>query len=331
MPREQRSGRTRWVVLGGLLAAAAAGGAWAYSSPAVQARYAAYRFHHAADDTRKAWADRLAALGDDGLPPLLGALKADDPAAVAALGKSLDALPDGDPRAVALAGRVLDSGAGPKATFALLPVVLKRTGTAHAERCRAAVAAALASPDASTRLAAVPLALHPAVNLRASVVPLLNAPEAEVRRAAMFAVGPASDGDPVVGDEELARWLHDPDAAVRAATHAALGSRGRTDAEIALAGRLTDPDATRRLAFAADLRFDDDDVRDPAPWLERLGHDTDPAVRVAAARVAVERKLSPTPWVDRLADADPDPTVRGVVGFWRGEATRGEVRAVSFP
>ena len=57
-----------------------------------------------------------------------------------------------------------------------------------------------------------------------STPPLLAAQEAEVRRAALFAVGPATDDDPVVGDEDLFRWLHDPDAGVRQGCHDALTS-----------------------------------------------------------------------------------------------------------
>ena len=60
---------------------------------------------------------------------------------------------------------------------------------------------------------------------------------------------------------------------------------------------------------------------DPEPWLERLSRDPDPAVRAGAARVAVEvaaeRRLPVPVWVARLADADPDPTVRRIAGFYR--------------
>jgi hypothetical protein len=162
--------------------------------------------------------------------------------------------------------------------------------------------------------------MHPGVNLRADLVSLLAAPEAEVRRAALFAIGPATDDDPVLGDEELFRWLHDPDAGVRQVCYAALTSRGRTDPEIALGRRLTHPDVRERLELLRDLRFDDD-VPDTEPWLERLSRDADPAVRAGAARVAVEyaaeKRLTVPVWVGRMADADPDATVRRIARQWR--------------
>jgi hypothetical protein len=65
-------------------------------------------------------------------------------------------------------------------------------------------------------------------------------------------------------------------------------------------------------------------LADPGPWLERLSHDPDPGVRAGAARVAVEvvvgRRLSVPVWVGRLADSDPDSTVRRVAGFYRAQA-----------
>jgi len=71
-----------------------------------------------------------------------------------------------------------------------------------------------------------------------------------------------------------------------------------------------------------DLRHDDD-VADPEPWLERLGRDPDPGVRAGAARVAVEladeRRVPAPVWVGRLADADPDATVRRVAHFYRSQ------------
>jgi HEAT repeat protein len=313
----------------GLAVVLAGAGAWAgFNRAALQAGYAAYRVRAAAtEDDRAKWADRLASYGDAGLPHLVGFVRSGDPAcgpaAAAALGRYLEGLPDGDPRAVTLAGQLLDAPPAAGATTAvleLIPAVLKRTGPAHAARCREVVAAGLRMPDPAARLLAVRLAMHPEVRMRADLVPLLSAPEPEVRRAALFAIGPATDADPVVGDEELFRWLHDPDAGVRKVCYDALVSRGRTEPEIAMGRRLTNPDPGERLRLLLDLRYDDD-VPDPEPWLERLGRDPEPAVRAGAARVAVEvaadRRLSVPVWVGRLADADPDPTVRRVAGYFR--------------
>ena len=186
------------------------------------------------------------------------------------------------------------------------------------------IAAGLAMPAVEDRLLAIRLAMHPAVKMRADLLPLLRAAEPEVRRAALFAVGPATDDEPVIADEELFHWLHDPDEGVRRVCYDALVSRGRTEAEIALGRRLTHPDPAERLKLLMDLRYDDD-VSDPEPWLERLSRDPDPAVRAGAARVAVEvaaDRQQPAPvWVGRLADDDPYVTVRRVAGYFRSQPT----------
>jgi hypothetical protein len=321
----------------GLVLVLGAAGAWvASNSTALHARYAAHRMRSAATDEERArWADALAAGGDAGLPRLVEFVRAGDPAccpaAAAALDRHLNALPEGDPRAVTLCGQLLDTFPGPgeatpAAVLGLLPTVLKRAGGAHAAKCREVVAAGLRMPATPGRLLAVRLAMHPQVRMRADLVPLLNAPEPEIRRAALFAVGPATDDDPVIGDEELFRWLHDPDEGVRKGCYDALVSRGRTESEIALGRRLTHPESAERLKLLLDLRYDDD-VADPEPWLERLSRDAEPAVRAGAARVAVEvaadRRLAAPVWVGRLADADPDPTVRRVAGYFRTLPTAG--------
>jgi HEAT repeat protein len=175
------------------------------------------------------------------------------------------------------------------------------------------------------------------VKMRTEVVPLLGDPEAEVRRAALVAVATAGEGEPLVADEDLFRWLHDPDEGVRKVCHGALVSRDRTEAEIGLGRRLTNPDARERLKLLPDLRFADE-VADPEPWLERLSRDIEPAVRAGAARVAVEvageRRQSCPAWVARIADADPDPTVRRVARYFRSVPLRvatGEIRPVGGP
>ena len=71
-----------------------------------------------------------------------------------------------------------------------------------------------------------------------------------------------------------------------------------------------------------DLRYDDE-LADPEPWLERLSQDADPGVRAGAARVIVElnfEKKLPTPaWVNRLAETDPEPTVRRIARYYQSQ------------
>jgi hypothetical protein len=327
-------GRGRWArrVLLGLALAVAGAGAWAVVNRAgLEAHYAARQLARATtDEDRARWAARLVALGDAGRSALVAGVTTGEPAVraavVAVVEKALGEAPEGDVSAAALADALLnqfpncDAG-GQEAVVTLLPGLMKRCGPAGGIKCRAVAEAGLKHPSPAARVAAVRAAMNPVLKLRAAVVPLLTAPEAEVRRAALFATGPATDDEPVVGDEDLFRWLHDPDEGVRRVCQDALASRGRTDVDVRLGRRLTHPDPAERLDLLLDLRADDE-IADPEPWLERLARDTDSGVRAGAARVAAEvaaeRRQPPPPWLSRLADADPEPTVRRVAAFYRG-------------
>ncbi len=150
-----------------------------------------------------------------------------------------------------------------------------------------------------------------------SVVGYLQDESAEVRRAAVLAVGPVPDGQaPAVPDDDLFPRLHDPDPEVRQLAAAALRGRGLTDERVQLARQLVSPVATDRLSLLLDLT-DSGAVTDPGPWLERLSRDPEPAVRLGAARLAFECKVVYAGWLDRLAEADPNPLVRRWAGYWR--------------
>ena len=156
---------------------------------------------------------------------------------------------------------------------------------------------------------------HPSVVKTPAEVPLLADPEPRCR-AALVAV--AGDDDPVVADEDLFRWLHDPDAGVRMVCHDALVSHDHSEANQpgssadgsrpGRAAQISPRPALRRIAA------------DPEPWLERLSRDIEPAVPPGAARVAVEvtadRRQSCPPWVNRIADADPDKRYAGSRAFF---------------
>lgn len=339
----------RWLKRGGLVLglAAAAAGVWAATHRAeLEVHYAVRQLARAGTDEERAeWAERLAGLGEAGRPSLVSGLLAGDPAVRAAVApvvqRQLADQPDGDVGAATLADALLDGfptadPGGQEAVVVMIPALMKRTGPAGAAKCRVVAAAGLRLSPPAARLAAIRAAMNPSVKLRAEIVPLLAAPEPEVRRAALFAVGPATDDDPVIGDEDLFRWLHDPDEGVRRGCQDALASRGRTDTDIRLGRRLTHPDPAERLDLLLDLRSDDD-IPDPEPWLERLSRDADPGVRAGAARVAaevsVERGQALPPWVKRLSESDPEPTVRRVATFYHGGSTRtdGNVRPASGP
>jgi hypothetical protein len=136
----------------GLLVAVLAGaGTWAaLNATALRATFAARNLASATtDDERAKWADTLTGYGEPGVRKLAECVRSgDEPtraAAAAALDKHLGSLPDNDPRAVACSGAILDvfpdaPEPGKRAVLRLVPAVLKRTGNAHAARCRAVVA-----------------------------------------------------------------------------------------------------------------------------------------------------------------------------------------------
>jgi hypothetical protein len=325
-------GRTRtWarrigLVTGVLLLAA---GVYAgFNRTALTARLEAYRLRTAAtDEDRTAAATRLVALGGAGSPYLVETLRGSDPAActavVAALNESLEPVPTSDPRFTTACRPVLDglasfSESGRVAVLELVPLLLRCPHPDAAARCRDLVRTAFQLPAADDRVRAIRLALRPDLDIRSEVVPLLDDASAAVRRAAMLVVGPVDErAAPVIEDEALFRWLHDPDAEVRELTAAALRTRGMSAEQVQLARQLTHPDPAERLKLLLDLQFADT-VRDPGPWLERLSRDPEPAVRVGVARCCHEYRLQFASWLDQLADRDPDPTVRRWAGYYRG-------------
>jgi HEAT repeat protein len=331
--------------LGILLVLAGAGVYAALNATSLKARFTAHQLRNAStDDARARAADKLAALGDRGLVKLVAFVRdGEEPcrrAAVCAIQRRLESPPKSDAWTTTLSERLIaaSTGApagGQRAILELTAVMVKHGGPNLMSRWRELVAAGLASADPETRALSVRLALHASLKLHAAVVPLLADPEATVRRAALVAV--ATGGEPLVADEDLFRWLHDPDAGVRAICHDVLVSHERTETEISLGRRLANPDSRERRKLLHDLR-DNESLADPEPWLERLSRDTEPAIRAGAARVAAEiaidRRRSCPSWIDRIADADPDQTVRRVAVFFRGmpaRAAAGEIRPAGGP
>jgi hypothetical protein len=341
--------KRKWLVCSGvgIVFVLAGVGVWAgMNISLLKARYAIHQLRSATtDEERTKAADRLVALGSPGLTKLVEFIPSGEDscrtAAAGALDRYLAALPDGDQRAVLVAGQVLDvfprsDDAGRKAVLGLISNILKRTGNTHAPKCREAIATGLKMPDPDSRVLSIRLALHPDVKMRAELLQLLSDPDPRVRGAALFGVSSVTDGEVVIADEELFCWLHDPDEGVRRVCYDALVSRDRSDTEINLARRLSNPDPGERLKLLFDLRYEDD-VPDPEPWLERLSRDQEPAIRAGATRVVLEvmadRRQSCPGWVARVTDADPDPTVRRVAAYFRKELVHSanDVRSAGGP
>src|SRR5262249_18334971 len=159
--------------------------------------------------------------------------------------------------------------------------------------------------DAAARLHAIRLALRPGVELFEPVAGLLADRSAEVRRAAILAVGPA---DKAVLDETLLPCLRDPDPEVRPLCESALRGRGLTEAHLRRSRLLIDPEPAVRLQVLDHLGSSAD--LEPGIWLRRLSHDPAPSVRAAAARVMGQQTLLDlTDRLDQMARSDPSPSV----------------------
>jgi hypothetical protein len=177
---------------------------------------------------------------------------------------------------------------------------------------RDVVHAGLHARAEATRLEAIRLALLPGMDLLEQVGVLLEDPVAEVRRAALLAVGPARE---VIHDESLLPSLHDPDPEVRRLCAVALGGRGLPPEYLELGRLLTDPQPTMRLQVLD--RLHRHPGLDTALWLRRLSHDTSPAVRVAAMRAMYQQPfLDLTDRIDQMARTDPSPTVAQLAQYY---------------
>jgi HEAT repeat protein len=168
----------------------------------------------------------------------------------------------------------------------------------------------LAEDNAECRVRAIHLALHSALrkedDLLARMVPLLRDSRAEVRRAALLAVGLAEQA---IAEDDLLPLLHDPDAEVRRLCEAALRGRGLQDGHLRLARLISAPGAEDRLGVLRHLQ--DAEVPDPGLWLRRLSQDPDPAVRFAAmAAASADGQIDLSDRLLQMRDTDPSPTVR---------------------
>lgn len=293
----------------------------------LNARYSGYKLRTATtDEARLTAACKLIEAGDTGAPYLVETLRGADAerctAVVFALRDYLKDLAPSDPRFAALCrphvhGFAEYSEVGQETALLLVADFLRSPEPDCLPRCREIVRLALKHRSTEVRVRAIHLAIRPDLDQKADVVACLQAPEAEVRRAAMLAVGPGSSA---IADEDLFAWLNDADAQVQMLCESALGTRGLVPEQISAARKLTSPDAAERLKLLIDLRWNREAIRDPGPWLERLSRDADPAVRAGAARVACECRLSFAGWLDRLAKDDPDGTVRRIAQFHRTRA-----------
>lgn len=176
----------------------------------------------------------------------------------------------------------------------------------------------LAAKSPEARLRAVALCLQPGMEMMESVVPLLRDEVAEVRRAALAAVGA---DEKAVREDGLLACLHDADAEVRTLARSALLARGLRPEQVELGRLLTHPKSRSRLQVL-DRLPDVPDV-DPGVWLRRLSHDGSPAVRAAAVRAMTQRPdLDLSGRVEEMARTDPSPTVAQLARYYLANRPR---------
>ncbi|MCC6417393.1 MAG: hypothetical protein IT429_04010 [Gemmataceae bacterium] len=215
---------------------------------------------------------------------------------------------------LAVAAKAGESGVRLRA-LALADVLAERTGARWAAAYRTLVGGALSDRDAECRVRAVHLILHAALRketaLLGKVVPLLRDPAAQVRRAALLAVGMAEQ---TIREDDLLPLLHDPDAEVRRLCEGALRGRGLQEDHLRLARLISSRKAEDRLGVVLHLR-DAEDL-DPGVWLRRLSHDPDQAVRFAAMAAADRLRVDLGDRLRAMRNTDPSPTVRQWAGYY---------------
>ncbi len=293
----------------------------------IRAEYSVRQLRNATDQNeRRTHIQSLLALNDPGFEKILSFLRTNDRTICALIAKELPTTASDRNRIVALLTILPECDqAGCEAILSAMPELINNPDPELIELTIKALACGFQS-STRAKVLAVRLAAHPALNQTELLVPMLLDPVPEVRIAALTTIGTAGDSS-IISDEELFRWMSDPDPTVRSVCLAVLESRGRSLEEIDLGRRLKHPKPEERLQLLMDLSRETQ--RDIGPWLERLGHDPEPAVRAGAARVACERKLLYSDWVDELARNDPSATVRLVATYHRRKAS-GLIEPVRF-
>lgn len=183
--------------------------------------------------------------------------------------------------------------------------------------CRFVVARELKAKDTDMQLQAVHLCVQETfqddVELLQQVIPLFQDDDAQVRRAAVLAVGSLST---VVSSEDtLLPLLHDKDANVRRMTESALRRRGLMDSHILMARFISSPQPQQRMQVFQHLRQTTD--LEPGLWLLRMSRDPSPAVRAAAIRETLAYPgVNLNSRLQEMTENDPSPTVQQLAGYY---------------
>jgi HEAT repeat protein len=196
--------------------------------------------------------------------------------------------------------------------YDLLIVLVRRDeNKEHFSLYRELVRRGIKEEDPLLRARAVCTAAVGEIGLQDRVTPLLRDPAAEVRRAAVLALGPAST---VMHDDDLLPWLNDPDPEVCRLCELALEGRGIPRDGIRLGRMVTHSDIAVRLHAIHELLHQCE--RDPTQWFRRLSHDSAPSVRIAAIRAACRVHVDLRDRLEEMVQGDESQTVRQLAAYY---------------
>ncbi|WP_193789067.1 HEAT repeat domain-containing protein, partial [Zavarzinella formosa] len=290
--------RGKWLGRAGLLALLlVAAGVW--QRERVYVWYCAERLERASAEHKNEWAEKLAGCGPTAGPTLVSLLRSDDQATCQAAREGFDVLwksiPDGDAARTQLTAGFFEteprfSTPGRAAGLDLLPALTAGKTDGVIEKAKGMINTAIRSESVDVRILAIAACMRPTLDAVELALPLMNDSSADVRRAAILALGPARDREPIITDDELLNWLHDRDGEVRRLCEMSLRSRGRSQRDIHLGRLYTSPEPSVRQKLLIELA--EEEELDVTVWLERLTNDNDPAVRAGAVRVAADRRAA---------------------------------------
>jgi hypothetical protein len=279
------------------------------------AQYYVYRLTHVEDAALQEWVSRVSEWGESVEPALLAELAIDDGPRCERAGQALAQLHrESTPALASILAARYESFSPAAQDWAIQQAAGWKAAPADEEKCRQLIDRALHSSSTAIRLRAIGLAQQLEESSLEFLAPLIDDPDAEVRRAIVLTLGAHRDW---LSDDELLPRLHDPVREVQRLARIALLSRGLTEEQVQMGCLLTDSLPTARLELITLLRNDSE--LDLNAWLSRLSHDSSPAVRVAAVRSAAELRIFQLS--NRLAEivaSDPDATVRSIAKFhWK--------------
>jgi len=165
----------------------------------------------------------------------------------------------------------------------------------------------LASPDATTRMAAVAsLGALPFDSAAAPALAYLEDTNAEVRQQTMVSF---SKRNLLLTDDMLFKRLHDENATIREQAGLILRIRGLTQEQISLGGLMYSDQAEQRLSVIPLLKNRTD--LDPVVWLIQLSRDPVETVRLTAVEALASHKTPPVyRRLSEMARSDSSQAVR---------------------